>query len=137
MKQLDDLTELLERYYVADDCILDRLQPELCCPFPSNADALDAMEEKFCKIHEFAWIGRSALDPPKRKVDIEYVRNLLAELDKIDAIPLSEMQLYENGQKIEILPETIEEWRFVGLSNRAFIEMEVWKHPERLMEPIT
>jgi len=118
----DGMTE--ERYYVAGDCILDRLQPELCCPFDCEDHAKHALEMYAGELTDYQWVRIDSLNG--RRVDVERVRNLLAELEKIDAIPLSEMQLYENGQKIEISPEAIEEWLFVGLSNRAFIEMEIW-----------
>lgn len=66
----------------------------------------------------------------RSRVDVEYVRELLAHLAEIDAIPLDQMDLFENSQKVELTPEVIEDWRFVGMSNRAFIEMEFWKNDD-------
>ena len=70
------------------------------------------------------------MDSTRSRVDVEYVRELLARLAEIDSIPLSQMDLFEGGEKIELTPEIIEDWRFVGMSNRAFIEMEFWKNTD-------
>ena len=66
------------------------------------------------------------MDGNQVRVDIEEVRSLLNRLAEIDAIPLAQMDLFENGQQIELTPKVIEDWRFVGMTNRAFIEMEFW-----------
>lgn len=65
-----------------------------------------------------------------QRVDVEYVRALLDSLKSIDAIPLEQMELFENGRQVELSASIIEDWKLVGMSNRAFIEMEFWKNTD-------
>lgn len=60
-------------------------------------------------------------------VDVGYVRSLLSQLERINAIPLEQIDLFDGGERIDLTPEIIEEWRMIGMSNQAFIEMEFWK----------
>jgi hypothetical protein len=55
------------------------------------------------------------------RVDVEYAKHLRAELKKINAVPLDEIEWYENGKKLEIEKDLIEEWKFTGLNNVDFI----------------
>jgi len=57
------------------------------------------------------------------RIDIERVKAIEAELKAINAIPLKELEVYENGNQV-VLPEIlIESWRFTGLSNVSLLEM--------------
>ena len=61
------------------------------------------------------------------KIDVGYVRRLREELDFINKLNLQQIEWYENGQKVEIDPKVLEEFKFVGLSNENFITMEFYK----------
>jgi hypothetical protein len=43
------------------------------------------------------------------------------KIHDINSTPLEDIELYRNNEKIEIDPEMIEEWKFIGLSNMYFI----------------
>lgn len=66
----------------------------------------------------------------KKQIPIERIRQLIAELKEFDAEDLSKVELTENGKVIPISPEILEEWRFIGLSNYSFIELEFWNGTE-------
>ena len=61
------------------------------------------------------------------RVDIERVRELLAEIAAINRVDLEAIEVYEHGEPVAISKEAIEDWRFVGLSNMTFLEIEAWK----------
>ena len=61
------------------------------------------------------------------KVDIEWIKFLRNELHKINIVDLSSITFLENGIPIEIKKEIIEEFKFAGLNNTTFIEMELYK----------
>ena len=56
------------------------------------------------------------------KVNIEEVIGINKRLADIDAANLADIEWYENGKKIEVTSEALEEFRFIGLCNRSFIE---------------
>ena len=64
------------------------------------------------------------------RVDIERVRKLKAEIAEINRIPLDELEIYENGVRVEIPEPVLRDWKFVGLSNVALMEVEYWKEDE-------
>lgn len=55
------------------------------------------------------------------RVDIEYVKLLYQQMDIINRENLKNIEWYENGIKLNIDPELLEEWKFIGLSNVYFI----------------
>lgn len=64
------------------------------------------------------------------RIDIEEIRELHKRRSEINNVLLSTIDFYENGVKVEITPEVLEEWRFVGLSNCDFILMDAYKEEE-------
>jgi hypothetical protein len=60
-------------------------------------------------------------------IDVEYVRRLREELAAFNKLDLNEIEFYENGRKIEIAPQALEEWSFVGLNNADFIMTDLYK----------
>lgn len=60
------------------------------------------------------------------RVDIKPIREALLALDMFNAIPFEELELVENGELISIPPKAREEWKFVGLCNSSFVELEGW-----------
>ena len=68
----------------------------------------------------------------KKKIYLKRVRELLDELAEINRLDLHDVEVYEGGpydyrNKIDIPPEVIEDFKFVGLSNINFFELEYWK----------
>ena len=60
------------------------------------------------------------------KVDIENIDDLNARRKLFNSLDLRDCEFYEKGVKVEIPPEIIEKWRFMGLSNTDFIEFRYW-----------
>lgn len=58
---------------------------------------------------------------------IERIHALLAELAEFNSRDLSSITLTENGKPLEITPGMLDEWRFVGMANQSFVEVEFWK----------
>jgi hypothetical protein len=57
------------------------------------------------------------------KIDLERIRELQAEIEKINSVPFAELELYEDGQKIEITAKQLDDFRFIGMSNFGLLEM--------------
>lgn len=64
----------------------------------------------------------------QRIVPLEEVRAAINYLNEFNRLRLEEIVLTENGVPIEITKECLEEWRFIGLSNRSFVDVEFWKN---------
>jgi hypothetical protein len=61
------------------------------------------------------------------RVDLEEVLAIQKRHAEINDIPFEELEVYENGVKVDINPEIIEEWKYVGLGNFYFIADEFYK----------
>lgn len=55
------------------------------------------------------------------KVAIEYVEWLMDEKSKINRVALEDLELFENGMKLDIPKKIIDDFDFTGLSNVDFI----------------
>ena len=55
------------------------------------------------------------------KIAIEYVNWLTEERIKINSVPLKDLELFENGMKLNIPQKVIDEFELTGLSNVDFI----------------
>lgn len=72
----------------------------------------------------------------RTRVDVERVRELRAELDAINAVPLDRLDLYEHGKKLKIHDTLLHEWMFTGYCNTDFILMGQYrKRRSRPNEP--
>ncbi len=60
-------------------------------------------------------------------IDIEEVRKLLDRKNEINRCPLKEIQWRENGEILQIPDEILASWKFMGLSNIMFIELDYYK----------
>jgi len=66
----------------------------------------------------------------KRTFKVEKIRELISLLKEFNSLNLQEIiELTENDQVISISDAVYEEWKFIGLSNQSFVEMEFWKKP--------
>ncbi len=61
------------------------------------------------------------------RVNIERIMALRQELGKINREPIENIDFYENGSKIEIPKEAIEQFKFTGLSNVDFVLCRFWE----------
>lgn len=50
-----------------------------------------------------------------------------AEIAAINACDLADLQIYENAVLVDMPQNLIDDWKYVGLSNFAFIEMRGWE----------
>lgn len=71
------------------------------------------------------------------KIDINEIRKLMVKRDQINAIPFNEIEWMDGDTPLDITPEIAERWRFIGLCNTSFVEIEYWTSedalaPERL-----
>lgn len=57
------------------------------------------------------------------KVNVEEVEQWLRFRERVNDMPLDQIQWYRNGERIEIPTAAIEDWKFIGLSNVCFAEM--------------
>ncbi len=58
------------------------------------------------------------------KVDINYVKHLLSEIDRINEIPFNEVEWFEGDRKLDIPQKVKDRWRFVGMTNCSFVEVD-------------
>lgn len=58
------------------------------------------------------------------RIDINEIKRLTDRLDEINRLPLTEIEWMDGDKPLEIAAGAIDEWRFVGLSNEAFIRLE-------------
>lgn len=69
----------------------------------------------------------------KHQVNIDRINAALAEIAAFNRLPLAECEFFEKGRRLEIDPEVLENFRFIGLSNKCFVELRFWDEnaPER------
>ena len=61
------------------------------------------------------------------RMDVEHIRQVQAERMRINKLKLEDIEWYEKGKKIEISPQVIKDFNFIGLTNTDFITMNVYK----------
>lgn len=61
------------------------------------------------------------------RINLEEVDALINRLREINNVPLNELEIYENGERVTIAPKALEDFRFTGLSNRDFLEVRYWE----------
>lgn len=59
------------------------------------------------------------------KVNIEDIKKHFAFAKKVNAIDVNDLEIYENGERVEISEELLEEWEYVGLTTLCFIEIQI------------
>lgn len=55
------------------------------------------------------------------KINIEEILDAQSTRNQINRLDIKEIEWYLDGQKVTISDETLEEWRFTGLSNTDFV----------------
>lgn len=61
----------------------------------------------------------------KSRIDLNDVRLVLRMKELINGDSLDNIEWYDNGVKLEVPEDDIEEWKYVGLSNLAFAEIKL------------
>jgi hypothetical protein len=61
------------------------------------------------------------------KVDINYLRLLKQEINKINKVSLKQIEWFDGIKKIEIDDKILEEFKFTGLANEDFILSDFYK----------
>ena len=64
-------------------------------------------------------------------VNIEFVNWLYEQRKKINSVPLSEIEWYEDGQKLEFTQKKIDDFEYTGLINTDFIGTDCYRTEER------
>lgn len=62
-------------------------------------------------------------------VNIEELKELQAKINHINSCPFHMIEWYENGQKLDIPRQTIDDWHFTGMTNCSFIATSFYKEP--------
>lgn len=62
------------------------------------------------------------------RVDIEKIREMEAEIKRINNADLADVELYENGIKVQIDHAVIEEYKYIGLNNWHFFSTEFYNN---------
>jgi len=55
------------------------------------------------------------------KINIEEILDAQSTRNQINRLDIKEIEWYLDGEKVTISDETLEEWRFTGLSNTDFV----------------
>ncbi len=55
------------------------------------------------------------------KINIEEILDAQSTRNQINSLDIKEIEWYLDGEKVTISDETLEEWRFTGLSNTDFV----------------
>jgi hypothetical protein len=64
------------------------------------------------------------------KVNIEEVKEIQEKRKVINSIKFEEIELYENGEKIEVNQYVKDNWKYTGLDNMTFIAGEFYKEED-------
>lgn len=59
----------------------------------------------------------------KQRYDLEPLLFALGILKEFDALDINKLQFYCNGVSVDIPEGSLEEWRYVGLSNTSYVKM--------------
>lgn len=63
----------------------------------------------------------------KKQISIEYIKWLQKEREKINSLDLKDIEVFENGMKIDIPKKNIKIFKFTGLNNIDFFLCDMHK----------
>ena len=64
----------------------------------------------------------------KVKVSLKEVEEMQRRRREINSLPIEQIEwVNDDGSVVEVTPETLEEWRFIGMTNLCFIETGFYK----------
>lgn len=61
------------------------------------------------------------------RIDVEEFQIHHNWFQHLNSVPIEAVEVYENGVRIPIPPEVLRGWRYCGLSNWSFMEMETYR----------
>lgn len=100
-----------------------------------NITDIETQPPKFIDLESSAdRLWQTPENPPKKRYEIEQIRATLQTLEEFNSHKLQDIELTENGKVIEITPERLEEWKFIGMSNQTFVELEFWNKANEIRE---
>lgn len=68
----------------------------------------------------------------RRRYGIANLREAMRVIAHFNAMDLTTLDLHdEDGRPIPVTHEVLEEWRFIGMNNVGFVELEFWKEENR------
>lgn len=65
------------------------------------------------------------------RIDIEKIQVLQEELRAFNRLLLDEIKFYENGKPMNIPSSIIEKFKFTGLNNSDFVDMQFWNEQRK------
>lgn len=68
------------------------------------------------------------------KYQIERIQALIAEIDEFNSHDIKDIEFTENGEPLVIPADVLEQWRFMGMTNKSFVEFEFWKPESRVID---
>lgn len=67
---------------------------------------------------------------PRRVLHLEDFRRFQQFFKDLNQADLSQLEVYDQGEKVHIPTACLDEWKFIGLSNYTFFDMEFYNEPE-------
>ena len=67
---------------------------------------------------------------PRRVLHLEDFRRFQQFCNDLNQADLSQLEVYDQGEKVHISAACLDEWKFIGLSNYTFFDMEFYNDPE-------
>lgn len=64
----------------------------------------------------------------KVRVDLEKVRRLYEEYQRINGLDIEDVEFFENGERLDIPAEYVKDWKFTGLGVVHFVVDEFYKY---------
>ena len=65
-----------------------------------------------------------------QQVPIEPIQQATAVIDEFNRLDLSKVVLTEGGKPLPVTAKMLEEFRFVGFTNKNFVELRWWEGEE-------
>lgn len=69
-------------------------------------------------------------------IDINEFKELLKKIKLIETVELKDINFFKDGKTVHVCPKVIDEFKFTGLCNRDFIEMDLFKCKNTLWKEI-
>lgn len=65
-------------------------------------------------------------------VSVEYIEEILNYISHVNHFPFHAIHWIKDGVELKISDKTREEFKFTGLSNCSFVEMEFWNRSKEM-----
>jgi hypothetical protein len=64
----------------------------------------------------------------KKRIDLEEARTIISKYRELSKLDPNEIELFEEGVKVDVPQKNIDDWKFTGLNLSHYIEDEFYKH---------